>query len=412
MQTKPFTVATVKALPTGKHRDPGCAGLYMWVQGNTRSWQFRYTFQRVPGTLSLGTFPSVGLKEARDLATEHRAGIAKGTNPKGTPPAPAQPAITPTFEQHARLYYARHEAVWSAGHAQNWINGMERHVFPAIGQTPTRTLTTTDICGMIQPIWGNLTIAPRILGGCTKVVDFAIGSSDAVGVDFPNGNIVPGAKSRLKILLSDVRGHGAVSGTDIPKVFARLRAAGSIPLDAVCLLLLLCTPRAAEVHALRWDDIQPNPDLPDVQAMRIAGANRKGNKQHKRLERYIPLSSHAVAFIDGMRARRRDSEFLFPNRRRNIRADAAMDADSMRQAFVSEVQGVDPKTGRGFDVHGLRATFSTWAANQNQSERAIETALDHATFKTRTQGAYDRAEVMLERLKLAEAWGAHLTGEG
>jgi integrase len=60
-------------------------------------------------------------------------------------------------------------------------------------------------------------------------------------------------------------------------------------------------------------------------------------------------------------------------------------------------------------VHGLRATFSTWA-NETGAARpdVIEAALAHGEANA-VRAAYLRAQYFQERRELAEAWGRFLT---
>ena len=58
-------------------------GLYLLtcVKGVSHAWRFDYVFRGVAKTLSLGKYPAVGLADARSVAADFRALIAKGINP-------------------------------------------------------------------------------------------------------------------------------------------------------------------------------------------------------------------------------------------------------------------------------------------------------------------------------------------
>ncbi|ASN83977.1 tyrosine-type recombinase/integrase [Pectobacterium versatile] len=47
-----------------------------------RSWHFRYSWAGKQKRMSLGSYPEVGLREARTLRDQVRALLAKGINPK------------------------------------------------------------------------------------------------------------------------------------------------------------------------------------------------------------------------------------------------------------------------------------------------------------------------------------------
>lgn len=69
---------------TGKaYTLPDIDGLSLAVSpiGN-KSWHFRYYWAGKQKRMSLGSYPEVGLRDARSLRDEARALLAKGINPK------------------------------------------------------------------------------------------------------------------------------------------------------------------------------------------------------------------------------------------------------------------------------------------------------------------------------------------
>ena len=76
--------AELNALPNGRHKDSKRhPHLYFYVRGGSRTWLMRY---RIRGSsvidLSLGSYPSISLKEARLEAARHNLDIALGRCPK------------------------------------------------------------------------------------------------------------------------------------------------------------------------------------------------------------------------------------------------------------------------------------------------------------------------------------------
>ena len=77
-------MAVRKAKASGKDYTLGDAdglSLAVTAQGG-RSWHFRYCWADKQKRMSLGTYPEVGLREARALRDDARALLAKGINPK------------------------------------------------------------------------------------------------------------------------------------------------------------------------------------------------------------------------------------------------------------------------------------------------------------------------------------------
>ncbi len=90
----------------GRHGDGG--GLHLVVSATGRKkWVLRYRISGVRKDKGLGSYPNVGLKDARTKAAEHRALIGKGIDPIEAERASGKAARpVPTFEDIAKLVIA------------------------------------------------------------------------------------------------------------------------------------------------------------------------------------------------------------------------------------------------------------------------------------------------------------------
>ena len=55
---------------------------------------------------------------------------------------------------------------------------MTRHIFPVLGDRDTATITARDICSAVNPIWGKLQTAPRILDEISAVIGQAMAADE------------------------------------------------------------------------------------------------------------------------------------------------------------------------------------------------------------------------------------------
>src|SRR5262245_22681804 len=77
---KQLTVKQVKAeTRRGLHADGN--GLYLCVEGGSRSWKFRYMLNGTAYVLGLGPVRFVSLEDARQRALELQRQIRRGENP-------------------------------------------------------------------------------------------------------------------------------------------------------------------------------------------------------------------------------------------------------------------------------------------------------------------------------------------
>src|SRR5271165_6855046 len=80
----------------GRHADGG--GLYLSISPNGgRRWVFLYRWRGATIELGLGSARDVTLAQARELASENRALLARGTSPKDA----RKPQVSATFGECA-----------------------------------------------------------------------------------------------------------------------------------------------------------------------------------------------------------------------------------------------------------------------------------------------------------------------
>ena len=115
-------------------------GLYLEVSpSGGKWWRLKYRFEGKEKRLSLGVYPDVGLKEARDRRDAARKVLADGVDPsanrKAQKAAKADRAAN-SFEVLAREWYAKFVSAWGDLHRERVLRRLERDVFPWIGERP------------------------------------------------------------------------------------------------------------------------------------------------------------------------------------------------------------------------------------------------------------------------------------
>ena len=157
-----LSATRVKALKEpGRYSDGG--GLHLYVNPSGRkSWVLRITVDGRRRDIGLGGFPFVSLARAREKATDNRTAVAAGRDPLAAKRAPSMP----TFRDAARAVHEVNTPRWrNAKHIASWMQMMERHVMPALGNTPLDRLDRGDVLRVLNPIW---TTRPGPPGGCVS----------------------------------------------------------------------------------------------------------------------------------------------------------------------------------------------------------------------------------------------------
>ena len=91
-------------------------GLYLEIAPTgSRWWRFKYRFAGKEKRISLGVYPDVGLKKARDKREEMRRLVADGVDPSAARKQQklmAHAAAANTFDTIAREWFEKHSANW------------------------------------------------------------------------------------------------------------------------------------------------------------------------------------------------------------------------------------------------------------------------------------------------------------
>ena len=124
----------------GRHTDDQTKGLHLWVKPNLqRYWIFRYTINGKREGVSLGAYPEISLKMARQRALEARLKVNQGICPaqaKKTALAPVKETKTPKFSDFALEYIETMRPKWrNQKHADQWVSTVRTYAFPILGET-------------------------------------------------------------------------------------------------------------------------------------------------------------------------------------------------------------------------------------------------------------------------------------
>lgn len=120
-------------------------GMYLLVKPNgARYWRLDFRINGRYKTLSLGTYPDVGLADARAKREEARQLVAQGIDPsaqrKAIKATKAKQSVN-TFEIIAREWLEKQSAQWVSSHAVRNKQRLESYIFPLLGNKPITDIT-------------------------------------------------------------------------------------------------------------------------------------------------------------------------------------------------------------------------------------------------------------------------------
>ena len=121
-------------------------GLYLWIYKNGKKfWNFRYKLNKVQKDLRIGSYPNVGLQDARNKINNFRILLAEGIDPSLAKKDASSAASKNTFELVAREWYSLQKYNWSVKHAQDVLRRLEVNIFPYIGNRVISTISGPDL---------------------------------------------------------------------------------------------------------------------------------------------------------------------------------------------------------------------------------------------------------------------------
>jgi integrase len=361
-------------------------GLFLLVKPNGgKWWRFKYRFDGKEKQLSLGVYPDVSLKDARDRRDEARKLVAKSIDPSEDRKAEKiAKGGGNCFEAVAREWYAKYSTNWSANHGGRIIRRLERDIFPWIGDKPIAVVNAPELLSVIQRIEkrGALETAHRALGNCGQVFRYAIATGRAERD--PSGD--------LRGALPPAKGEHFAAVTEPKQVAEILRAIDGYEgsLIVVCALRLapLVFVRPGELRNAEWADI-------DFDKLEWRYMVTKTETLH-----IVPLSRQSIEILRGIQPLTGNGRYVFPGARSKERpmSDNAILA-AMRRMGI----GKEEMSGHGFramartildEVLGVRPDF-------------IEHQLAHAVRDPNGR-AYNRTAHLPERKKMMQQWADYL----
>jgi len=129
-------------------------GLYLEVApSGGKWWRLKFRFNGKENRLSLGVYPEVTLKQARERRDDARKLLADGIDPSAHRQATRASrtiAAANSFEVIAREWHQqRHEL--SEKHRNNLMARFERDIFPWLGNRPVIEITGPEVLAMVIP---------------------------------------------------------------------------------------------------------------------------------------------------------------------------------------------------------------------------------------------------------------------
>lgn len=371
----------------GRHTDDQTKGLHLWIKANQRKyWIFRFTLNSKRYNISLGGFPEIGLKQARERAVESRSLLNKGFNPiseKKALKALNLKSNSPIFRDFALDYIETMRPKWrNPKHAEQWVSTIERFAVPYIGQMRLEEIQTEQVLSLLKPIWLNKTVtASRLRGRLESILSAAITLGHRTTLNPARWrdhleNLLPTPKR------SDEH-HSALPYSELPNFIASLKNMDSVSALALEFVILNASRTGEVIGAKRIELVN---DLWTVPAARM-----KSGRSHQ-----VPLGKRSLELLEISASQDPKSEYFFSKNGKPL----------SNMAMLMMVR----RLCLGITVHGFRSTFRDWVSEETEySPELAEMALAH-TIGNKVEAAYRRGNLLERRKGMMKHWESFCQG--
>ena len=374
-------------------------GLYFIVRKNGSKFfrlDFRYGGKRL--SMSLGTYPKISLKEARDKKDECKKLLSENINPiseKRVKKSSESLTLGMIIDEWLEL---RVKSSSDATVIQN--RRMLKNITNWLGNIAIKDIKRVDIINILEKIQskGVIETAHRLLSLMNKIYMFAVTK------EYIEHNIIADIDKKSVLIPSNKNiHHPAITNpkeikeliNDINHIEEKLKS--DISVIFIFKIIPYVFVRSENIRLMRWDELDLEKGIWEIPKEKM--------KTH--IDFVCPLSRQAVDIIKQIEPySRHRSEFVFPSPSKNDRGvSGATLSDTLNKLGYQNKH----------TFHGFRSMFSTIAYECHKEHGfhsdIIEACLAHKE-KNRVKAAYNRAskyKYFEEKKELMQWWANWLS---
>jgi len=371
-------------------------GLTLVIKPESKVWWFRYRFGGKEKTLSLGSYPEISLKEARDGRDAARKLVAQKKDPvthRRSEGAKNLSAASNTFKAVAEDWLKLQKGQLNDSTIDVTRNRLTKWIYPHLGSMPVTDIEPPLVLQVLRKIEtkGKHETAHRMRQRISQIYRFAISE----------GRATRDPAADLRGLLKAVPAKNRSAITKPEELGGLLRAMEAYSgQPATCAALQLAPMlflRPGELRKAVWAEIDLKAGMWIVPGERMKGtlkAKRAGQvPDHK-----IPLPRQAIEILKPLEKLTGHRPFVFES----IKPGRPLSDNTINTALRS--MGYDSETMVG---HGFRATASTLLHEMGWPPEVIELQLAHRQ-RNQVAAAYNRSARLDERKAMMQQWADYL----
>ena len=385
-----LTDRKIKAAKPGDEMNDG-GGLLLRVRGSgakSFSWRGRIRGAGNPVRVTLGSYPTIFLKTARQMASDVRKAAATGEDPRKL--FKQEPSKQNTLREVVGRWQ-RHAEAQGSRSAKERVRALELHVLPILGEFEVQDVSKGAVFALLEDLRDGKGVQKRKLRAQANRVLSAL--KTVLGYAYDADLIVANPIAGMKPPINEAITRHSVL-LDIDDLVAVWNAADNLPSIAapITKLLILTGLRREEITGLRWDEFAA-----EGRTLTISAERFKGKRAHR-----IPLSQTAVKIIQ------EQSRFPHVEHVFNTGMGRGSFAGWRRAASrLRELAALDHAT---WHIHDIRRGVATaWGEHLNVHEHSIARLLGHSgASRMGITATYEKSDRIEHLRQPVDAWDKFL----
>lgn len=374
-------------------------GLALFVSaGGTKSWHFRFSWAGKQPRISLGTYPEISLKAARELRDEARALVAKGIDPRLHRRQERKAALV-AAEHTFKVVYLRwrdFKALSLEEDRQSTLSQIKRifkkDVLPWLGERSVFEIVRTDLVEVLRRIErrGALTTAEKCRTWFNQMfryamVEIGLEANPAADLDI------------VAVPQPPVRHNPFLRMEQIPAFLQTLRSYRGQSITQLGLRLLILTGvRTGELRSAVPEQFDLDRGLWIIPPVIVKQLQVRQRKERQEIPPYIvPLSRQAIAIVQYLLAAMSPAQHYLLSHRSEPKeriSENTLNGALKRMGYQDQLTG-----------HGIRGTIDTALHELGYEHNWIESQLSHAN-----SDPYNHARYVEQRRQMMQDWADRL----
>lgn len=373
-------------------------GLYLHIKPTGyKCWKYDYRLNKARGTYTIGKYPDISLKRARELHRDAREYVANEDHPK-------------TIKDQARIEKEQNSKLFS-DYAEQWIakqnladstltdlkQRIDKNLTPYLDKKKINEFTTADLLKITLRMTdrGAKETANRMANVLRRIFN------EILILGIIDTNPAQGLAELLpKPDIREKSNFGHITSPDELKELLKQIDNPSKRQDFVTTQALKLMPliflRPKNIRFLKWDYI----DF-DTGVISIPSSEMKTRKELK-----VPLPTQAISILKDLYPLTSKYDYVFVTSHGKGKPLSENTTTQALKRLINVNTGKPYGTGY-MTSHGFRHTASTLLNELGFSPDAIELQLSHIN-RDRIRATYNKAQLMPERIKMMQAWANYL----